>query len=316
MSGLATVAACASAVAFAGSTSLQHRAVQQTARASAATTTSSGLIAQLLARPVWLAGQALAVAGLLLHATALHFGSVLLVQPIVISGVVLAVPVRSALERRRPWPRELAAVGITAVGLTLFLIAASPTGGHATPDTGPAAVICLVCALAAAVAVLIARTLEDAVRAAFLLGVASGLLFGAVAGLIKDVVFVGLHHGPGGLLTAWTTWTLLALGGSGVAINQLAYRSARLSASMPVLNVVNGLVSVVFGVAGYDEVLRHSVFLLAVELLAFALVGAGLVIVARLNEGVPPLSEGPGAWASVGQVGQDGGDGRGGPPSE
>ncbi len=284
MSGLAAGIAAAGAVAFAGSTSLQHRAVQQESaqQESDRSSGTAGLIARLLARPVWVTGQVLAVAGLLLHAAALHFGSVLVVQPIVISGVVLAVPVRSALERRRPWPRELAAVGVTAVGLTLFLVASSPTGGLDTPRTTPAALICVGCALGAGLAVLLARATPDPTRSAFLLGVASGLLFGAVAGLIKSVVFVGLHDQLTGLLSSWTTWTLLALGGTGVVINQQAYRYARLSASMPVLNVMNGLVSVVFGVVGYAEVLRHSATLLALELLAFAMVTAGLVIVAGL----------------------------------
>jgi drug/metabolite transporter (DMT)-like permease len=284
VSGFATGAAVASAIAFAGSTSLQHRAVQQTA---ARTSGSTSLIGQLLARPVWLTGQVLAVVGLLLHATALNAGSVLVVQPIVISGVVLAVPVRSALERRWPWPRELIAVCVTAVGLTVFLIASSPTGGRTTPRTGPAALICLGCALVAGVAVLVARTVRNPVQAAFLLGMASGVLFGAVAGLIKAVVYLGLHHSVTGLLTSWTTWTLIVLGGTGVVINQLAYRLARLSASMPVLNVLNGVVSVVFGVVGYSEVLRHSATQLGFEVLAFALVTVGLFIVAHLADGEP-----------------------------
>ena len=40
-----------------------------------------------------------------------------------------------------------------------------------------------------------------------------------------------------GMAGSWATWALVVLGLSGVATNQLAYHSARLSASMPVLNI-------------------------------------------------------------------------------
>lgn len=272
--------ALVSAVAFAGSTSLQHQAAQG---APPETTGALALVRHLLGRPVWLVGQALAVVGLVLHGAALHVGSIALVQPIVISGVVLAVPVRSALSRRWPWPREMAAVIVTAAGLTAFLVASSPQGGTDAPAQAPALVITLICVLLSAGAILLNRMVSDPTRSAFLLGVASGVLFGVVAGLMKSVLNEATN-GFGALLSSWTTWALIVLGCTAVVTNQLAYRSARLSASMPVLNVVDGLVAVVFGVLSYREVLRHSATYVVIELLAFAAITVGLVIVAGLDE--------------------------------
>jgi drug/metabolite transporter (DMT)-like permease len=281
MSALAAEVALLGAVAFAGSTSLQHQAAQG---APPAAVGPLALLGHLLGRPVWLIGQVLAIAGLVLHAAALHLGSLAVVQPIVISGVVLAVPVRSALSRRWPWPRELAGVMITAVGLTVFLVAASPSGGSDAPRNGPALAVCAVSVALAVAALLLARTVTDATRSAFLLGIASGVMFGAVAGLMKSVVYEGTTGGVPALLTSWTTWALIVLGCAAVVTNQQAYRYARLSASMPVLNVVDGVVAVVFGLVAYNEVLRHSPLFVTIEVLAFGAISLGLVVVSRLDD--------------------------------
>ena len=54
-----------------------------------------GLLRHLVGRPVWLVGQMMGTVALVMHAMALHFGPIALVQPLVISGIVLAVPVRA-----------------------------------------------------------------------------------------------------------------------------------------------------------------------------------------------------------------------------
>jgi drug/metabolite transporter (DMT)-like permease len=281
VSALAGGIAVASAICFAGSTSLQHQAAQD---APSAVHGSVALVLHLLRRPLWLVGQVLAIVGLVLHAAALHIGSIAVVQPIVISGVVLAVPVRSALGGRWPWPREIVAVLFAAVGLTVFLVAANPAGGSDAPRQVPALLICLVGVALAAAAGLSARLVVSPTRSAFLLGTAAGVLFGLVAGLMKSFLYDATHGDVLHLLTSWTTWALAVLGVVAVVTNQHSYRFARLSASMPVLNVVDGVVALVFGVVAFHEVLRHSPFFLTVQVLGFAAIAVGLIIVSLLEE--------------------------------
>jgi hypothetical protein len=120
-------------------------------------------------------------------------------------------------------------------------------------------------------------------RAAFWFGVASGVLFGLVAGLVKlTTVTIPDHptHSPGPppftFLGLWSTWAVLVVGLSGVAVNQRAYRAARLSASMPVLNIVDVLVALAFGVIVFGENPAHSPLAVAGQLVALACVGVGL----------------------------------------
>ncbi len=87
-------------------------------------------------------------------------------------------------------------------------------------------------------------------------------------------------HPPGGspstLLGVWSTWAVVVVGLSGVAINQRAYRAARLSASMPVLNIVDVLVALAFGVVVLGENPAHTPSAVAGQLVALTCVAVGL----------------------------------------
>ena len=266
------VAAC-SAAGFAMSTSLQHLAAGQT---PATTQGTHQLLAHLVQRPWWVLGQLIAVASFGLHALALQIGSLMVVQPVIVSGVVLAVPVRAALARRLPSRSELATVTLTATGLAVFLVAARPPVGHAPTTTWVAIFLTAALATVAASAIWWASRCVNAERAAFWFGVASGVLFGLVAGLVKLTTLVAAGIDRWGFLTTWSTWAVLVTGLSGVAVNQRAYRAARLSASMPVLNIVDVLVALVFGIVVFGETPAHSPLAVASQILAFACVAVGL----------------------------------------
>ena len=109
MDVIALGAAIASATGFAASTSLQHHAAGS---APEGTKGLGAFVRYLLSTPTWLVGQFLALMSFFLHAVALHFGPLALVQPIVVSGVVIAVPARSALSKRWPSTAELVAVAV------------------------------------------------------------------------------------------------------------------------------------------------------------------------------------------------------------
>ena len=282
MQTTALLAALGSALGFALSTSLQHHAAgdaPESVRGAAA------LLRHLLSRPRWLVGQVLAFVSFCMHALALHLGALAVVQPIVVSGIVLAVPIRAALTRQRPPAGEVGAVLVAALGLAAFLVAAGSVTAGEDGSTGPAALL-LVAAGAAGAAVvhlLASRTRGVALRAG-LYGVVAGVLFGLVAGLVKLSLQTFAADGLHGLLLGWPTWTLVVLGLCGVAVNQQAYRVGALSASMPILNVVNVVVALTFGVLIFDEVPGHTPLALMVQVLALGCIAAGLAGLSRHAE--------------------------------
>lgn len=273
MFATALLVATGSAAGFAVSTSLQHLAAGRTPETTQGT---HRLLAHLAQRPWWVLGQLIAAASFGLHALALQLGTLVVVQPVVVSGVVLAVPVRAALARRLPSRSEISTVTLTAVGLALFLVAAQPTAGHAPTTTWVSVALAATGTVVAGTATWWADRC-DGERAALWFGVASGVLFGLVAGLVKlttTLAAPALH--PWGFLTLWTTWAVLAAGLSGVAINQRAYRAARLSASMPVLNIVDVLVALIFGIVVFGETPAHSPLAVTGQVAGFACLAIGL----------------------------------------
>src|SRR3954451_12783166 len=67
------------------------------------------LLLRLLRTPRWLLGSFCALVALGLHAVALRFGTVIVVQAVLSRGLVLALALEAARERRRPTPREVGA---------------------------------------------------------------------------------------------------------------------------------------------------------------------------------------------------------------
>ena len=282
MTGLAIPLALLSAAFFAVSSSIQHQAAEGAPESAKGL---FGLLGYLVRRPAWLVGQFLAACAFGLHASALHAGPIALVQPIVVSGIVWAVPARAALSRRMPSLGELRAVLVTATGLAVFLVASDPSAGtDAGLGLGTVALVLAGVLVAAAANLTASRTRGNPRRAAFFLGVVGGVLFGLVAGMLKLALQALNTGGVEGLLTAWPTYGLLLAGAGGVLTNQRAYRTAGLSASMPALNIVNGLTSLTFGFTVFSEVPRHSPLFLVIEAGALVCMAVGLWMLIQLEE--------------------------------
>jgi hypothetical protein len=169
------LAALGAALGFAISSPLQHHAAGQAPHGNGAL----GLLGHLVRQPRWLVGQVLALMSFCLHAYALHVGVLALVQPVVVSGIVFAVPIRAALSRHLPPRGEVIAVVITAVGLATLLVAAGDMNSNGVPPNhGLALVLTVVLVALAASAYLLAGRATTAAARAGLCGITAGLLFG------------------------------------------------------------------------------------------------------------------------------------------
>lgn len=273
---LTVLAAFGAAAGFAVSTALQHLCA---VRVPVAGGGALYLLRRLLRQPLWWIAQITAGLGFVLHAAALGGGALALVQPIMVSGLVLTVLVQAVLARRAPSGRELVNVCLVAIGLALLLAGAPSenTGGGAddsgTPDGRAGAVVAAGVALALFAVCAAVRSSRSTVRGVFL-GVGAGALFGLLAGVLKLAVH-DLGGGVLGLLTDWPVWALLLLGAGGLLLNQRAYQVAPLSASMPASNVVDPLLAIAFGVVVFGERPGTATLLLAGDVVGFVLMAVG-----------------------------------------
>lgn len=277
---LAIVLALGSAAAAGLSTSVQHHAAENAPRGRGVL----GLMKHLAGRPWWLFGQALGLVTVAFHAAALHYGPLALVQPIVITGIVFAVPIRAALSRTLPPWAEMQWVVVTAVGLAIFLVASAPQESQVASRERLQIMLTAIVALVAYVGIFASRRITNGQYKAFTLGAAAGLLFGLVAVTLKVAVHDLATDGLSGMATSWATYALVIVGLSGVATNQLAYHEARLSASMPVLNIVDVLLALAFGYVVFQEVPRHTPLALAAQLVSLGAILVGLWKLAFFEE--------------------------------
>ena len=280
MTVLAVVVALAAAICFALASAVQQRAAKQE---KPHRTLDPRLLLRLLHRPMWLASWAPDVGGSVLQALALRFGPLSLVQPILVSGLFLAIPLEAGLDRRRPPARDLLAVGTGAVGLAAFLVVAQPRSG--VPDPSRRAWLAVLAGSAATVmaCVLVARTAAETVRGT-MLGIATGVLAGLTAALVKVGITRFSEH-PAEVFTDWHLYALIPVGLAALLLNQNAFQSGPLAAPLTALTLTDPVVSTVIALTAFHERLAIGGPRLAVEVAAGVAMAAGIWLASTIHPG-------------------------------
>ncbi|HET6874008.1 MAG TPA: DMT family transporter [Acidimicrobiales bacterium] len=271
--GAIVATALASALAAAVSSILQHRSAR-----SAPDVRTHRLFTHLMTRPAWIMGLIAAGVGLILHVVALAHGQLAVVQPLLISGVLFALPVSAKLEGRRPSGREWLLALFLVAGLATFLLAARPSEGHVHLDADTLGWSTIVGSVTVAVLAVVAWRWPR--HAPAILGTAAGVGFGVVAALIKQATWVfrfGLVH----LLTDWPLYALIAVGLASLGVTQMAYRAGPLAKSMPALTVSDPAASVALGVLAFQERVAGGVAAVALECLGFLVMALTAAQLAR-----------------------------------
>ncbi|MGV9289295.1 DMT family transporter [Streptomyces sp. NPDC003719] len=297
MSALTVVLALFAALSNAAASVLQRRAAAQDEDRAGAVHTVVRSLLRLIRDPFWVGGAALLALTTVLQAAALAVGSLAVVQPLMASELMFTLVVGSVVFHRRPDPRTWLAFVALAVGLALFLGAASPSAGHdnAAPGRWPWALLVLFCVVTGFAVV--GRLVHGAPRAA-LFGSASAVAFGGTAALLKEVTGQ-FPQGAGAVLTQWPLYATGAVGVISFLLLQSALRAGTLAASQPALTLGDALTSVGLGWALFGEEIVLGVRVVP-ELIGVALIGLGSIGLARAPSvqgawDVPPAArDGPG----------------------
>jgi hypothetical protein len=266
----------AAAVLFAVGSAMEQTA---TKREKGTRTLDPRLILRLLRRPRWIIGWVPDVGGTVLQALALRIGALALVEPLLLAGLFVAVPLSAAFNRERPHPRDFAVVGLGAVGLTAFLVAAAPRAGVSEASTAAWMPVIAGTAVLFTLCLVLAWRMAGATRG-ILLGIGTGLLYGFAASLLKTIT-VQLGDGLGALLTNWHVYALMFVGLGGLILNQNAFQSGRIAAPLTTIALVDPIASVIIGVTVYQEKLSLYGYRLPVVVFAAALMGYVLWLVRR-----------------------------------
>jgi drug/metabolite transporter (DMT)-like permease len=269
------VLALISALLFALGTVLQQKAGMD----APASTTSSGLLLRMARQPLWLAGIAFDIVGFVAQAAALRLGQLAVVQPLLVSSVVFALPLGARLSDQRVGRREAAAAALVVVALVGFLAIADPSGGRSEVSLSEWVVAGVGCAAICVPLWLLGRH-GPAPRRAALLGAAAGVLFAFSAALTKAVVDE-LHLGVVHVIASWEPYALAGVGYVSMTLNQLALNTRSLAATIASSTALDPIVSVALGLALFDEQIRASTLQAAGAFVALAAALIGMAVLAR-----------------------------------
>jgi drug/metabolite transporter (DMT)-like permease len=213
-----------------------------------------GLLLALVRRPLWLAGIGLDIGAYVLEAAALSVGSIVVVQPLLVSGLLFALPLSAIGGVGKPRRREWSAAIALTVGIAVFVTVGSPSGGSSQAPIWQWVIVFAVCGVLALGAIVLSRGAQAHVRA-LSLAFATGATYAVTAALTKTVVDVLSARGVSGVVSSWETYALAVVSVAGLILNQSAFQAGHLAASLPALAVTNPVLSSIIGVALFGETL-------------------------------------------------------------
>jgi drug/metabolite transporter (DMT)-like permease len=273
---VAVPAAVAGAASFGLASAVQQRATKQVPTAG---TLNPRLLLELIRQPVWVLGIVTVIVGLGLQLVALAFGPLVLVQPLLVTGVLFGA-VFSALLAHRSVDRlvVLGALGCVA-GLSAFLVLARPTGAT-TPRADGWALVPLAIGLGVIVlgCLAVAARFSGAVHVAAL-AAATGVLYGITAGLMKVVTGQFRANGFIEPFEHPLLYVVCAVGPMGFLLSQNTFQQGTLIApALAIITIVDPLVGVAIGVSWLGERVNSSPAVLAGEVISVVVLIGSVVL--------------------------------------
>ena len=228
---------------------IRQRAIQDEANNS---DDSGAIVTSWVRQPAWWAGTLGAVGGYVFQALALAHGSLLLVQPLLVSSLLFVLPLGARFSNQHVRARDWYWALLLTAALTIFVLVGQPREGHYRPPV-PAWSVALASSVPVVIVCVLAARRTVGRRRAMLLASAVAVLLGMIAVLTKVSTHRLAAHGWHGLLTVPAPYLLVALAATVTVLQQSAFHAGALQASVPIMLVGEPVVAVLLGVVVLGE---------------------------------------------------------------
>jgi drug/metabolite transporter (DMT)-like permease len=278
----AVVCALGSSLMYALASVLQHRgAISQPEERSL----RMGLLVGLIQSPTWLTGLIFDGGGYVLQFIALGHGPIVVVQPLLVCGLLFALPIGAKWAGRRLSRVDWVGAVLVCAGLGVFLAVANPAAGR--DDTSAMHwVVLFIILTALTVALTLTSMGPDARRRAVCLAAGAGVIYGGAAALTKTSAHL-LARGVGPALTHWQPYVLAVVAIVGMLLGQSAFQAGTLDFSLPTMTVADPIVSIAIGASVFQESISSSAGAVAAEVVSLLVMTAGIYMLARFEAGAP-----------------------------
>jgi drug/metabolite transporter (DMT)-like permease len=213
---------------------------------------SGAIVTSWARQPSWWAGTLGAVGGYVFQALALAHGSLLLVQPLLVSSLLFVLPLGARFSNQHVRVRDWYWALVLITALTVFVLVGQPREGHYRPPVPAWSVALIGSVPVVIVCVLAARRMVGRPRA-MLLATAVAVLLGMIAVLTKVSTHRLAVRGWHGLLTVPAPYLLVVLAVVVTVLQQSAFHAGALQASVPIMLVGEPVVAVLLGVVILGE---------------------------------------------------------------
>jgi hypothetical protein len=299
LSTLATAATALAAALLFGVSSVADQ--RSTKRVKTRRALSPRILLDLIRQPLWLIAITANLAGFALQVVALSFGSLALVQPLLVFDLVFAVLIARAVgweastlpPGTKRWdPVMFVGVGAAAGGVAGFLAIGQPSAGH--PDVGFGVLTPLAIGLVVVVGGCLALAARNQNLRPLALALACGVCYGTAAFAVK-LVTSEFGGGAAQVFTNWPIYVFAVIGPAGFILNQDAFQQGRFLAPVQaIITTADPVISVGLGVLWLGVHLRNSPADIFGQVASLLLMATGIVITARHSPQVvarPPAEQ-------------------------
>jgi drug/metabolite transporter (DMT)-like permease len=238
-------------------------------------------LVRLAGEKVWLLGTLALFAGYLFQAGALDRGRLSVIQPLLVTTVVFALPLGYFLTKQHVGRREVIGAVVIIIGLGLFVSFGDPAGGNENASNSQWAIAIGLLSVLSVVLLVFGRSGGLSMKAA-VYGTVAGILFGLSSALTKPTLDF-LHESVSTMLSHWECYALAVAGVLGFLLQQVSLGTGRLAPSVATVSVANPIVGILIGILLLDERLSRPGWHIVVAVigLGLALVGAVTISLAR-----------------------------------
>ena len=250
-------------------------------------------LVRLASNVTWLVGTLVLFTGYLFQAGALDRGRLVVIQPLLVTTIVFALPLGYFLTKQHVGRREVIGADRDPLSGCPVRLLRRPGGRQrerpeqrmADRVRGPRRHLRRL--------FVFGRGGDLSMKAA-VYGTVSGIMFGLSSALTKPTLKY-LHESVGTMLSHWECYALAIAGIGGFVLQQVSLGTGRLAPSVATVSVANPIVGILIGVLLLDERLSRPTWhvVLAVIGLALALVGAVVISLAHAaaEEGSAPATD-------------------------
>lgn len=243
---LAVLFALASALTITWGTVTRHRIVSTPGTNCRRGDSHGSVLARGLTNPLWWISIFSGFAAYLLQVVALGFGTLLVVQPILVLSLMFTLMLGASIGGGRMSRRDVLWSSVLTIAVIVLVVLGRPLPGSHVPDLTAWWVAVGIGAIGCAVASVFAFR-RSPHTISLVMGAVCGIVFGYVAVLSKAVADLFVAGGLPAVLSSWQLYVLALCAVLGTVTQQFAFATGPLERSLPAMKVFEPIVAMILG---------------------------------------------------------------------